>query len=119
MKPVSEGIYGLLMRQGLRAGSLAGDDAHGIGDGANAGKSAQHHQPAREEGATRPMGMRKSPGNAGAGSVYNGLGEKPREPTPANRRVLKLVVDNSRCMPLRDPTRSAQRGSGIHLVFSN
>lgn len=57
MRPISDTLYELLMAQGMCAGSLAGDDARGIGDGGHAGKSAPRHQPADRED-NQPMGVR-------------------------------------------------------------
>ena len=131
MKPISHSLRDVLVRQGIAnaktvgAGKVRGNKSPALstmassgGVAADAREGGQERPPIghRHGGETGPMGMRKSPGTAGAGSVYGGLSKKPEEPTPAVWRVLKLVVDNSRCMPLR-PTRSAQRGSGIHLVL--
>lgn len=114
MRRITEVLEGLLVRDGLSAGSLAGDDALGMkgrgaaSDGArsqvmaDAAGGDKLHRPTAGEG-DQPMG------NSGKGRAVN---------APAKFTGLHIVVDNSRCMPLR-PTRSAQRGSGIHLVFSN
>ena len=129
MRHISEGAYELVMSRGIANGRAGTRDGRGMkergaaSDGAHSRvettdrEGGQSQSPIGRQGGTQPMGMRKSPGDAGAGSDFNGLGEKPKEPTPFDRRVPLLVVDNSRCMPLRDPTRSAQRGSGIHLVL--
>jgi len=59
---ISESIYGLLMRQGLRAETAGTVEAQGIGDGGVAGKSAPRHQPAKREGGPLPMGMEPGKG---------------------------------------------------------
>ena len=104
MIPVSDALVELLGRQGMTAGRAATRVADGIGDGERSRESALSHQPAGKGGASQPMGISGKGRQVNAAAKFTGL---------------HVVVDNSRCMPLRDPTRSAQRGSGIHLVWSN
>lgn len=101
MVAISDVLEQMLIAQGMSAGSGATDDAKGM----DAGERTDAAHPAigrRREGQAGPMGI---------------SGKEPRVNAPAKFTGLHVVVDNSRCMPLRNPTRSAQCGSGIHLVL--
>jgi hypothetical protein len=102
MKSVTTVLEDWLVAQGMHDRTVGAGKVVVNGDGGVAGKSAPRHQPAKREGGPLPIG------NSGKG---------PRVNASAKFTGLRVIVDNSRCMPLR-PTRSAERGSGIHLVFS-
>jgi hypothetical protein len=121
-------VYERLMARGLSAGSLAGDDAHGIGDGGVAGKSAPRHQPTKREGGPLPMGMEPGKGRGPKPApVQQGGGQhrgdlKPLckiqnnlnvgEPSSANGRpVLRLLQGGS-------SKRSATTNVTLRLVLT-
>ena len=126
MRQISEGIYGLLVSQGIEAGRAGNTGRHGkiartVGAGAaGIGADDQGEEPGRpltglrEGGDRNPMGMGKTRATKARASFTGGGHHREGETT---LQTLHVVIDNSRCMPLRDPTRSAQRGSGIHLVL--
>jgi len=114
MERISYSLREMLVRQGIEAGRAANTGRHGM-KGRGAASDGAHSQletgnlegghgypPIGRQGGAQPMG------NSGKGRAVN---------APAQFTGLHVIVDNSRCMPLRDPTRSAQRGSGIHLVL--
>jgi hypothetical protein len=116
MRHINEGVYGLLMGTGIAnakpvgAGKVRANKGPALSAMASSGGGAAD---AREGGQEHPPigrlgGARQPIGNSGKGRQVNAA---------AKFTGLHVVVDNSRCMPLRDPTRSAQRGSGIHLVL--
>lgn len=72
MRQISEGIYGLLVSQGIANGRAGTRANGGIGDGERSRESALSHQPATREGDPLPMGMGK---------------RTPGEPAPVNREV--------------------------------
>lgn len=110
MIAVSDVLKELLDRQGIGAGSLAGDYAQGkiartagagaagIGAGDQSGGTDRLLTGLREGGDRNPMGMGKgTPTEAGA-SQQGGRKGVYQEPSPARgcRPVLRVVVDNSR-----------------------
>lgn len=129
MRHITEGVYGLVMSRGIangRAGTRAngGKIARTAGTGAaGIGADDQGEEPGRpltglREGGRNPMGMGKTRATKARASFQGGREDISQEPSMARSHpVPRIVVDNSRCMPLRDPTRSAQRGSGIHLTL--
>ena len=103
MQRTSDVLRELLVRQGMTRG-LAGTRSRG-------NKVASAPLIGEEDD-----GPERSP-TAGGSSADLNLRKGRQVNAAAKFTGLHVVVDNSRCMPLRDPTRSAQRGSGIHLVL--
>ena len=118
MQPISEGIYELLMSRGIEAGRVGARTGSGERAGVSYSSDGPQLPSAREDWRTSwDIGMRKSPGTAGAGSEFIGLGEKPKEPTPIERRVLLKVVADNKCLPRETPMRGPRSSLGRHLVL--
>jgi hypothetical protein len=129
MRQISEGIYGLLVSQGIangRAGTRAngGKVARTVGAGAaGIGADDQGEEPGRplagmrKGGERNPMGMGKgAPAETGA-SQQGGFRRHAQEPSPANGRpVLRLIVSN-KDVRRRDPTSVAPLGLRTSLVL--
>ncbi len=105
MEHITGTAYGLVMRQGIAAG--------------RAGNTGRHGRIARTAGTGAASVKGPDPK---ARPVYREevvvTAQEPSSSREEARPVLRVVFDNSRCMPLRDHTRSAQRCSGIHLVLA-
>lgn len=130
MRQISEGIYGLLVSQGIangRAGTRANGERKAPGaasDGARGGVVADTPEqegdlmcpPIGRQGGWQPMGMRKSPSKAGA-VVRPGVGASGHPSTARSHPVLTLVVSN-KCEPTRPQSeRLPPLGVGSHLVL--
>lgn len=86
----SDALKGLLVRQGMSAGSLAGDDARGIGAGLPREGKTDPLTAQAQGGRGEPMGMEKA-GAAKAPASALLESNNAQEPSPANGRpVLKL-----------------------------
>jgi hypothetical protein len=98
MRHISETVYGMLMSQGLRAGSLAGDDAHGMGAGMLEGTA---HPLAAQAGENRePMGMERA-GAAKAPASQQEVGKRQVKLGRSGDSFLWLIADNVDVVPTR------------------
>lgn len=87
---ISEGIYELLMAQGLKAGSRAGTRMLARKVARTAGTGAAR------KGAGLPGRDQTDPRTAGGGFQPMGMGKKDRgDETPASVRALRLVASDS------------------------
>lgn len=131
MRQISEGIYGLLVSQGIangRAGTranggkiarTAGTGAAGIGAGDQSGGTNRLLTGLREGGDRNPMGMGKgTPAETGAKSNRE-VSANAQEPSPSReeaRPVPRIVIDNSRNWRTQAP-RVAPLGVRQFLVL--
>jgi hypothetical protein len=114
MRQISEGIYGLLVSQGI-ANGRAGTRANGLNkspgaasDGAHGGVAADDPEGGRSHPPIgRPGGARQPMGNSGKG---------PRVNASAKFTGLRIVIDNSRNWRTQAP-RVAPLGVRQFLVL--
>jgi hypothetical protein len=108
MYDVSESMVALLTKQGMRAGSAGTETVHGKKMRGAASDGAHSRVTDRcEGGQSNPIGRAggdwRQMGNSGKGPAVN---------APAKFTGLHVVVDNSRCKPMR-----TERSIGFHLVL--
>lgn len=114
MGPNSESLHSMLVRQGIEAGRgetrKASERAKRAGtrEAANGVASTTNELREGKPPAALAYGWEGQPMGTGKGRAVN---------APAKVQALRVVVDNSRCKPMRDPTRVAPRGIGFHLVL--